>query len=136
MADFEIFGLCLGAALIGIAVFWVLKRHLLKMRCTAQVVGTVIGTDDDYRAGDGFFTTNYYVEFRYSVDGVEYVKNPRVSGRQCSKMKDGQEITVFYDPSKPKRCYVKEIKFRIGLTISFIIIGACCIWTVYETMQL
>jgi len=51
-----------------------------------------------------------------------------VGARQYNKISDGMLITVFYDPSKPKRCYVPENKFRIILTLCFIAEGAIVIW--------
>ena len=122
MNDVALAGMLLGIILVLYGIYRLLKRYSLKRRCTVSVAGTIVDKDTDGRPSDNE-ASNAYLEFKYYVNGIEYVKKPMVSACQYNKMERGQNVTVFYDPSNPKRCYVQEIKFRIVLTLLFIVIG-------------
>ncbi|MCL2504204.1 MAG: DUF3592 domain-containing protein [Coriobacteriia bacterium] len=137
MDETDLATLLLGLAFVGLGVFRLLKRYMLKKRCTTQMAGTVTSTDvTRERRDDSWGTNSHSVTFEYSAQGTEYVRKFHVSGHQYSKMSKGQSATVFYDPSKPKRCYVLEIKFRIVLTLFFIAVGVVCIGVFISMMQL
>ena len=127
MDSMDAFGVILGVALIVYGLIRLLKRYNLKKRCTAQVTGTVMNTNSGRKtdaAGEGI---NHYVKLAYSAEGVEYEKEFWITKRQYYAMSAGQSITVFYDHSNPKRCYVAEIKPRIFLTSCFIAVGCILI---------
>jgi len=77
---------------------------------------------------DSWGTSSYFIKYKYFVDGVEHEKKRMLSKRQYRAIGRHDYFTVFYDPSKPKRHYVSEIKFRIALTLSLIAIGAILLW--------
>jgi len=109
-----------GLAFIVGSIFLILRQYFfLKKRCTAQVGGNILymGRNENHYDDDSPTTVSYSVKYRYYVDGVEYSKKRKVSKRTYKSMGPSStsnfDITVFYDPSKPKRHYVLEIKFRI-----------------------
>ncbi|MCL2485997.1 MAG: DUF3592 domain-containing protein [Oscillospiraceae bacterium] len=126
MDSMDVVGLLAGFAFVGVGVFRLVKRYYLKKRCTAQVVGTVIETTSTrgIHEDDSWGTRTHFVKFGYSVEGAEYEKRHIISGSQYNALDSGQEITVCYDPSDPKRCYALEIKHRIILTTIYLVSGA------------
>jgi len=65
------------------------------------------------------------------VDGAEYVKRRMISKRQGKAIGQHHDFTVFYDPSKPKRHYVLQLKFRMFFTLSLIALGAILLYFPY-----
>ena len=114
------------------SIFQLARRFFLKKRCTAQVGGNIHGIelnehehkrDDDYRK-----SVSYSIAYDYSADGVEYEKKRRISKRQHKVLGKHDGFTVFYDPSKPKRHYVLELKFRMLATLGLIALGAILLY--------
>ena len=122
-----------GAALVVYGFFQILRRYVfLKNRCTARVAGTVLGMESTVteRSNDRV-SRSYYLRYRYLVDGVEYSKRRSLSKRQNRAISKDDDFTVVYDPSKPKRHYVLEIKFRLLFTLSLIALGALLLYFPY-----
>jgi len=126
----DVVGLLAGFAFVGVGVFRLVKRYYLQKRCTAQVAGTVVERDATRKHHDDAFgiTRTYFVKFGYSVEGVEYERRHIVSKSQHDALDTGQNITVCYDPSDPKRCYALEIKHRIILTTIYLVAGALLVF--------
>jgi len=121
---FVLFGLIFA----GIGGFLLWRQKKLKQVCTAQVSGTVkdITESISYSTGKGKRTGRRRVSYRpiftYSVEGVEYVQQS-IIGSSRPKFNVGQSVTVFYDPSSPKRYYVLEEGQSKVLWIILIIVG-------------
>jgi len=125
----DIGGILIGLALVLIGVFRLLNLAFLKKRCASQAACTILDvhiTESDY--DDKPNSQSIYLKYKYLVDGAEYVKKRMLSKRQYKEIGKHDDFTVFYDPSKPKRHYVLEIKFRMVLTIGLIAIGALLLW--------
>ena len=97
-----VFGLVFVTA--GLILF--LQNNKLTKVCTAQTEGTVTGH---------YTTTNlsqkskkiYHPIYTYSVSNVVYThRSPAGSSKQ--KLKEGNKITVYFEPSNPTTCYIKE----------------------------
>jgi len=131
MDAINIGGIVIGSALIVYGVFRLLRQFFfLKKSCTAQVAGTVLDMERNVKTSsdDSSSTVTYYMKYKYLVDGAEYVKKRTVSRRQYKAVGRHDNFTVLYDPLKPKRHYVIEIKFRMILTLGLIAIGAILLW--------
>jgi len=128
MDSSDILVILIGVALVAGGVFQILRRYVfLKSRCTAQVGGNILDAERDVvEHGDGTTSISYSMKYHYFVDGVEYVKKRKIGKRQLKGT--GNDITVFYDPSKPKRHYVSDLKFRILITLGLIALGALLIY--------
>ena len=124
----DIGGIIIGLALVLIGVLMLLNRYTLKKRCTAQVAGTLLDIHISERDEDSNSSPTITAKYIYPVDGVEFVKKRMLSKGQYRALGKHDDFTVFYDPAKPKRHYVLEIKFRIVLTIVLIAIGALLLW--------
>ena len=125
----DIGGIIIGAALVVYGVFRLVRRFYLKSRCVSQVAGTALKIHSTEESNpDSWGTHTFSIKFKYFVDGAEYVKKRMLSKRQYNAIGKHDYFTVFFDPSKPKRCYVSEIKFRMILTLSLIAIGAILLW--------
>jgi len=128
LADID--GLLVGVVLVVYGVFRLLRRYVfLEKRCTTQVAGTILnvkitGKDDRDKWGAKL----YFIRYKYLVDGVEYEKKRMISKGQYKAIGKHDDFTVIYDSLEPKRHYVSEIKFRLILTLSLIVIGAILIW--------
>ena len=98
-----IFGaVSLAFILYGIYCFF--NAGIMEKRCTSTAEGTVTFVWYDYAKGGYYTSSDWTVSFT-ADDGREYtfeVKNVYNKARQ------GDHYTVFYDPAKPRRAYVKE----------------------------
>ena len=128
MDSSDILVILIGVALVAGGVFLILRRYVfLKSRCTARVGGKILDKERDLvEHGDGTTSVSYSMKYHYYVNGVEYKKNRKIGKRQLRGT--GNDITVFYDPSKPKRHYVSDLKFRIFVTLGLIALGAVLIY--------
>jgi len=129
----------IGSALVVIGVFLILRRYVfLKNRCTAQTGGKILDVErtERQRDVDSSKTVSYYMKYHYFVSGVEYAKRRRVSKRQYRAAGKHDSFTVFYDPSKPKRHYVAELKFRIFFTLLLIALGVVILYYSYSNVLL
>jgi len=112
----------LGLVFVGIGCFLLWRYKKLEKECTAQVGGIV----SDYHHSVSFSKkkkrSSYYPIFKYSVGSIEYVKQSSF-GTGSPKFGVGESVTVFYDPSNPKRYYVLEEGKPTVTAIIFIVIG-------------
>ena len=121
---FVLFGLIFA----GIGWFLLWRQKKLKQVCTAQVSGTVKDVTESisHSTGKGKRTGRRRVSYRpiftYSVEGVEYVQQS-IIGSSRPKFNVGQSVTVFYDPSSPKRFYVLEEGKSTVAGICFVAVG-------------
>jgi len=119
------------------SIFQLLRRYFfLKRCCTTQVGGNILDMEcNEDRRDDNSKKTSYSIRYRYLADGVEYEKKRGVSKRQFKAIGEHDELTVFFDPSKPKRHYVLEIRFRIILRLILIVIVAILLHSYYYWAQ-
>jgi len=136
MGSSDILVVLIGVALVVGGVFLILRRYaFLYSRCSARVGGKILDTERNVREHyDQPDSVSYSAKYHYFVDGIEYVKKRRVSKRQLKAIRKHDDFTVFYDPSKPKRHYVLEIKFRMLLTLTLIAIGAILLYYSFNTI--
>ena len=127
-----------GFVLVVNGVIQIVNRYVfLVNRCTAQVSGNILNTEVDNEKSNESISksTSYSVKYNYMADGVEYTKKRSINKRMYRSLyqESGSaiDINVFYDPSKPKRHYVAEIKFRMLLTLGLIILGAFLLYYPY-----
>jgi len=100
-----------GLAAVGLGVSLLLKHCKRKQRCTAQTAGIVKDIQQGFKG--------YEMEIVYSVEGAEIVS--RSTSDQRPRFGVGQRVTVFCDPSDPKRHYV------LGDVKTFLIAGLICL---------
>jgi len=127
----DILVVLIGLALVLIGVFQILRRYVfLKSHCKARVAGKTLDVErtERQRDVDSYKRVSYYVNYHYFVDGVEYARRRMISKRQLKAIGKHDDFTVFYDPLKPKRHYVLEIRFRILFTLLLIALGAVLLY--------
>jgi len=122
-----------GAVLVAGGIFMILRRYVfLKMSCTARVGGKVLDIERNVtRHIDKPDRVSHSMKYHYFVDGVEYAKSRSVGKHQLKTTGDQGYITVCYDPSKPKRHYILELKFRMLMTLGLIALGAVLLYYPY-----
>jgi len=125
-----LFLVLIGLSVAGIGVFMLWRRNKLKKECTAQTAGTVIRTYVKKKKKNKSGGTRY-MEYKYSVNSVEYIKNDRIG---ISDRGVGDSVTVFYDPSNPERSYALE--GGSNLLNAIIVIGLGCITIVFAFVDL
>ena len=121
----------IGVVLVAGGIFQILRRYIyLKNRCTVQAPGSILDMEqtEKERDADSTRSISYYINYRYYAYGAEYVKRRMVSKRQYKAIGKHDNLNVFYDPSKPKRHFVLELKFRIVFTLGLIAIGAILLY--------
>jgi len=102
----------------------VLLRVSEKKNCTAQAAGqvTALEVDVDHGSGDDPSSVTRHVKYAYWAEGIHFEDGERVSWLQYRRLDKSKTLTVFYQPGKPKRHYVAQIKHRWFIT-SLIIVG-------------
>ena len=106
---------------VGVCRLW--NQNKLKRECTAQAVGVAINFYSKSGLTGKRTTYHYFVEFKYSVEGVDYVNSVEISSEYYDST--GMKVTVFYDPSDPQRSYTleeKEVSSPQGLILSGVIV--------------
>lgn len=101
---FASIGLFLILISLGIYIFGVAVK---KRQCTSETTGVVV---DKVRGSDN----NLYPVIEYTVDGTVYrrKKNVTAHGSINNGYPFGHELTVLYDPDKPKRCLIGGTKVQ------------------------
>jgi len=134
----EILVVLAGWVLVISGVFLILRRYVyLKSCCTVRVVGNILDMERNVREHyDQPDSVSFSMKYRYFVDDVEYVKRRSIGKRQLKATRNSYEVTVFYDPTRPKRHYVLELKFRMLLTLTLIAIGAILLYYSYSDVSL
>jgi len=120
-----------GAALVVSGISMIIRRFIfLKGCCTAWVYGSIIDMErtEKQRYTDSSRTVSYYLKYHYVVNGAEYSNRRRVGKRQLKLKGNTNYITVFFDPNKPKRHYVYELKFRMMITLLLIALGGLLLY--------
>ena len=124
----NISGLLVGLALVGggVLFWWFDKRK--RDACTAKADGVVKAIDHSVSYRKGKRRSSYRTTFAYSAEGVEYVKQSSTTTK-TARFSEGQTVTVFYDPSNPKKFYVLEEGRSIAIPAVLIGLGVVSILT-------
>jgi len=125
-----------GALLVAGGIFTILRRFVfLKMSCTARVVGKILDRERNITQHiNKPDKVSHSIKYHYFVNGVEYAKGRSIGKHQLKATGDEGYINVFYDPSKPKRHYIQELKFRMLLTLGLIALGAVLLYYPYYNL--
>ena len=107
-----IFGILLAlCALIFLAVGCIalLGGKAQKKRCSASAPGTAAKIHMEQKPrGRGKGTMNVYTpEFHFTANDTQYIYRANF-GSMRPEFKEGQNVTVYYDPADPNFCYVAE----------------------------
>lgn len=138
----EILIVAAGLVLVFNGLFQMFRRYIfLRNRCTAAVSGKILDMEIDAKNRDNSIsdTTSYSVKYGYCANGAEYIKKRSISKRKYRSLNrdpdSAGDITVFYDPEKPKRHYVSEITFHLALTLFTIAIGIILLYYTFQNGQ-
>ena len=114
------FWFIIGLVFTSIGVLHWRRENKLRRECTAKVVGVVSEVQHN-RTRKG---RNYYTPvFKYSIEGVQYVRKSNHSTRIPTKFTVGDSVAVFYDRSNKERYYVLEDGRSIIANTAFIVVG-------------
>lgn len=102
------------------------NRKSKEQKCTAVTIGTVSDIEVRYSRsiGSGNTRSNHPV-FEFNAGGQRYKLVSNV-GTSMQKLTVGQSVTVYYDPEKPERYYVKEYTLGKTLGYIFLVTGSIC----------
>lgn len=110
----DVFRLLIIALIAGMIVLIVVKgiqnarmRNEMRQRgvttsaeITRRFKETTTSTDSE---NNTTYDDTYYVEYRYSVDGIPYSNRERVPLHTYQSLQEGQRIEVVYLPEKPDK---------------------------------
>lgn len=120
-----------GILLIGILLFvgggfWLWKCIAKKHKCTVETEAAITGVKRHKGTGKKR-DVDYSPLVKYTADGNEYEGEADISSVLPSKFKEGETLTIKYNPNNPAEFCVKgrlgNIKWGIGL----VLIGALMI---------
>ena len=106
----------LGVLLALVALIFLIVGYLAlaggraqKKRCSASATGTVSKLHMEQKPrGRGKGTMNVYTpEFHFTANDTQYIYRANF-GSMRPEFKEGQNVTVYYDPADPNFCYVAE----------------------------
>ena len=96
-----LFPALIGLVFLLIGYLMLKRRNMLKKECTAQANVTDINIRSSRK-------NNKYLEFKYTVEGVEYAKNIQINNELYNSINNSNSVTVLYDPSDPRQFYIPE----------------------------
>jgi len=106
---FRIFGLIFLSAGIVISLLEIRKRRV----CTENTEGVIIGNEK--RHGNKF-----YPIFSITVNGIEYRQIHNTISKDTPKYKEGDKLTVYYNPNNPKQYHLNEKGLFLFVIIAII----------------
>ena len=112
-----------GLLIFGIGAFILWRQRKLKKECTAQVPGVVSDQHHETTYKKGRRRDRYYPIFKYTVEDVEYIQKSNIGTSNRNVLAVGENVTVFYDPSNPKRHYVLEYRQSAFRAVKFFFYG-------------
>lgn len=92
---------------LGVGIYQWHKQANRKEICTAQIFGRVVEIVRHEETDHEGRSVTYTPVFAYTVAGYEYRKTSTASSSFC-RFKQGDEVTVYYDPIDPQDSYVLE----------------------------
>ena len=118
-------GLCLTLCTLG-GAFWIPGLLLTfiaakrRRNCTALAQGVVV----DIKSRSTSDGLTFYPVYQYEAEGT--VCQGKGAGRSPMPLKQGDRITVCYDPRRPQRSYIKGYDSRVyrALSVCFGVMGA------------
>ena len=128
MGDMEILLLIFssfGIVMIILAIITIVWRIRRKKKCTAQTIGTVAGISS---SSSGNISAPYQrplVDF--FVNGELFNFEPFIRTNLII-LKQGQQVTVFYNPENPRDCLLKE--YKPDVMIAWLLMSMGVIFTV------
>ena len=89
---------------LAIAAAYFLAMIIRKNHCTASATGTIwrVETVDHPPSAGG---SQYTLYISFTADGVEMETQKHISVNK-GPFQRGDQVTIMYDPQKPKHCYV------------------------------
>lgn len=97
--------LCIGLMFVVIGVYLLVSSFSAQKNCTQEVDAVVVDMVTVKAGKAKHKHVTYAPVFGYEYEGQTYEVQSRTSQRPA-KYKEGQELTIFIDPSSPKEIYV------------------------------
>ena len=127
----KIITLIIGIACVVIGIAILVSYFNTQKTQTAETTATVVRIDSEMELDDDNIETRYYTPVvKYSVNGKEYEKqlsNSRTTN--STEYKEGQEITIKYNPDNPDELSKKGDKGGLICGIFFIVVGIIVVIT-------
>jgi|GEM_PF-3414867 len=125
-----------GLLLLAIACIRWLWGNWKRKVCTKKTIGAVSGfkrVSVYLKQERGGGMPLYRTLVTYSVKGVEYTRPGEKATPFCN-FEEGQKVTVFYNPSKPRLCYILEegrAILAILTPLAFSIVAMIMAWVLH-----
>ena len=121
----KIIGIVLGIACVVIGIVIMISHFNAKKTQTAETTATVVRIDSEMELDEDNIETRYYTPVvKYSVNGKEYEEQlPNSRTTSSTEYKEGQEVTIQYNPDKPEELSSKGDKGGLIGGIFFIAFG-------------
>lgn len=121
----KILGIIIGIACVVIGVFILISYSRAQKVQTAETTATIIRVDSELETDtDGFETRHYYPVIEYTVEGQRYeTRLPNSDTTDSTEYKEGQTVTIQYNPDNPNELSKKGNKGGLIGGIFFIVAG-------------
>ena len=106
---FGIFLALFALIFLAVGILALLGGRAQKKRCSASASGMVAKVHMEQKPrGRGKGTVNVYTpEFTFEANGAPQTYRASFASMR-REFKEGQSVTIFYDPADPSHCYVAE----------------------------
>ena len=121
----KIMSILLGIAGVVIGGFILISYFNAQKTQTAETTATIIRVDSELETDtDGFETRHYYPVIEYTVDSNRYeTRLPNSDTTDSTDYKEGQTMTIQYNPDNPDELSKKGSKGGLIGGIFFIVVG-------------
>ena len=113
-----------------VAEFWLFR---LDARTTE---GIVLGTDEhvEYDSDSNSSTAFYFIDYRYTIDGENYISRGSVTSAMMDAVEKGDPITVYVDPEDPNIALLGHQRSTFIIWV-VLLLGGGFIWAVGQSLR-
>ena len=118
-------GFLIGITCVVIGIF-ILRSYFKDQKTqTVETTATVIRVDSELETdSDGLDTRYFYPVVTYTVNGIKYeTRLPDSGTTDSTAYKEGQTVSIKYNPDNPKEISKKDSKSGIFGGVFFIVLG-------------
>lgn len=116
---FWIIGMVLCVVFIGIYA-----KDIIKLNSRKKGYAEVTGTARTCKMQKNWAYTGVEVRYDYEVNGESYTNTALVKGTFNPGLKNGQNVTIYYDEKNPKESFLKD---QISMSVKNILVLAAVI---------
>lgn len=114
----------IGIVMLAVGIIYPVLTLKHQIACKGKVVATVVKVETKRHYSGDRKTTKYLPTFSYTIDGKTYTTESDLETMNMLKYKEGNEVTIRYNPNAPETICVGIKVFPYVAGILFILMGS------------